>query len=165
MLSKLKTYLNMCIHPRLKYMPISLKLAFIYSIMLCLILIVTLSSTLIGIHYVLFHEAEVSINLSANYVEKKANNETVPELLQDVKSSALIPGVVMRVTDSNNNIVYDSLPMYISINHVQDSLARQEENLSILNIFGFSIRKELLSKTMKRIHFISCERLQQKKYF
>ena len=37
MLSKLKTYLNMCIHPRLKYMPISLKLAFIYSIMLCLI--------------------------------------------------------------------------------------------------------------------------------
>ena len=94
MLSKLKTYLNMCIHPRLKYMPISLKLAFIYSIMLCLILIVTLSSTLIGIHYVLFHEAEVSINLSANYVEKKANNETVPELLQDVKSSALIPGVV-----------------------------------------------------------------------
>ena len=27
MLSKLKTYLNMCIHPRLKYMPISLKLA------------------------------------------------------------------------------------------------------------------------------------------
>ena len=108
MLSKLKTYLNMCIHPRLKYMPISLKLAFIYSIMLCLILIVTLSSTLIGIHYVLFHEAEVSINLSANYVEKKANNETVPELLQDVKSSALIPGVVMRVTDSNNNIVYDS---------------------------------------------------------
>ena len=131
MLSKLKTYLNMCIHPRLKYMPISLKLAFIYSIMLCLILIVTLSSTLIGIHYVLFHEAEVSINLSANYVEKKANNETVPELLQDVKSSALIPGVVMRVTDSNNNIVYDSLPMYISINHVQDSLARQEKHPQI----------------------------------
>ena len=34
MLSKLKTFLNMCIHPRLKYMPISLKLAFIYSITL-----------------------------------------------------------------------------------------------------------------------------------
>jgi signal transduction histidine kinase len=149
MLSKLKTYLNMCIHPRLKYMPISLKLAFIYSIMLCLILIVTLSSTLIGIHYVLFHEAEVSINLSANYVEKKANNETVPELLQDVKSSALIPGVVMRVTDSNNNIVYDSLPMYISINHVQDSLARQEKHPQIEDY----IRNALLPSDLKFVNF------------
>lgn len=85
MLSKLKNYLDLYIHTRIKYLPISLKLAFIYSIMLCLILFITLSSTLIGIHYVLYHEAEVSITLSANYIEKKANNEDVSNLLQDVK--------------------------------------------------------------------------------
>lgn len=99
-----------------------------------------------------------------------------------MKSSALIPGVVMRVTDSNNNIVYDSLPMYISINHVQDSLARQEEHpqiedyirnaflpsdLKFVNFKHFWIfyTQRTIVKTMKRIHFISCERLQQKKYF
>lgn len=149
MLSKLKVYLDMCIHPRLKYLPISLKLAFIYSIMLCLILIVTLSSTLIGIHYVLYHEAEVSITLSANYVEKKANNENVDELLQDVKSSALIPGVVMRVTDSNNNIIYDSLPMYISINHVQESLAKQQQKPDIEDY----IRNILLPSDLHFVNF------------
>lgn len=149
MLSKLKHYLDMCIHPRLKYLPISLKLACIYSAMLCLILFVTLSSTLIGIYYVLYHEAEVSITLSANYVERKANNESVDELLNDVKSSALIPGVVMRVTDSNDNIIYDSLPMYISINHVQDSLHRQEQQPEIEDY----IRNAFLPEDLKFVNF------------
>ena len=88
----------------------------------------------------------------------------------------------MRVTDSNNNIVYDSLPMYISINHVQDSLARQEEHPQIEDY----IRNALLPSDLKFVNFKhfwifytqrtivkndetytlhSCERLQQKKYF
>ena len=62
MLSKLKRILPNCVHPRLKYMPISLKLAFIYSIMLSMILVITLSATLIGIHYVLYREAEISVS-------------------------------------------------------------------------------------------------------
>lgn len=149
MLSKLKNYLDLYIHTRIKYLPISLKLAFIYSIMLCLILFITLSSTLIGIHYVLYHEAEVSITLSVNYIEKKANNEDVSNLLQDVKSSALMPGVVMRVTDSNDNIIYDSLPMYISINQVHDTLVHQQQDPD----WGDYIRNALLPADLKFVNF------------
>ena len=39
-----------------------------------------------------------------------------------------MPGVVMRVTDSNDNIIYDSLPMYISINQVHDTLVHQQQD-------------------------------------
>ena len=175
MLSKLKQYIKEHIHLRLRYMPISLKLAFIYSIMLSMILIITLSATLVGIHYVLYHEAEISITLSANFVEKKANEKGLEEIIKDVEKSSLIPGVVMRITDKDNNVIYDSMPMYISNDKVQDNLQIQTqspsfgdyirnallpENLKfiILGIFGYSTRKERLKRIIMYIPCIFCAR-------
>lgn len=146
MLLKLKRILQKCVHPRLKYMPISLKLALIYSIMLSMILIITLGATLIGIHYVLYREAEVSITLSANFVEKKANEESINNIIQ---KSSVIPGVVMRITDDKNNIIYDSMPMYISNEKVQESLKLQQQEPRI----GDYIRNVLLPPNLKFIDF------------
>ena len=149
MLSKLKRILPNCVHPRLKYMPISLKLAFIYSIMLSMILVITLSATLIGIHYVLYREAEISITLSADYAEKKANEKEMQSFIHDVEKSSLIPGVVIRITDSGNNIIYYSVPRYISIDKVQHSLELQQQNRCI----GDYIRNVLLPDNLKFIDF------------
>ena len=149
MLSKLKQYIKEHIHLRLRYMPISLKLAFIYSIMLSMILIITLSATLVGIHYVLYHEAEISITLSANFVEKKANEKGLEEIIKDVEKSSLIPGVVMRITDKDNNVIYDSMPMYISNDKVQNNLQLQTQSPS----FGDYIRNALLPENLKFINF------------
>lgn len=149
MLSRLKRFLPKCIHPTLKYMPISLKLVFIYSIMLSLILVITLSSTLIGIHYVLYREAEISITLSADYAEKKANEKDIQSFIHDVVKSSLIPGVIIRITDSGNNIIYDSVPRYISIDKVQQSLELQQQNRQI----GDYIRNMILPENLKFIDF------------
>ena len=98
--------------------------------MLSMILIITLSATLVGIHYVLYHEAEISITLSANFVEKKANEKGLEEIIKDVEKSSLIPGVVMRITDKDNNVIYDSMPMYISNDKVQNNLQLQTQSPS-----------------------------------
>ena len=149
MLSRLKRILPNFVHPRLKYMPISLKLALIYSIMLSMILVITLSATLIGIHYVLYREAEISITLSADYAEKKANEKDMQSFIHDVEKSSLIPGVVIRITDSGNNIIYDSVPRYISIEKVQHSLELQQQNRRV----GDYIRNVLLPDNLKFIDF------------
>ena len=111
-----------------KYLPISLKLAFIYSVMLSLILVITLGGTLIGIHYVLYHEADVSITLSAKITTERASQENMAYFIKDLEKAPILPGVVMRITDENNNIIYDSFPQYLSINKVHAHLEAQSKN-------------------------------------
>lgn len=138
------------LHPRcLKYMPISLKLAIVYSLMLCFILGITLSATLVGIHYVLYREAEVSIMMSADYVVKKSGEESMPSLINSVKKSSLIPGVVMRVADDRGTIIYDSMPMYLSIPKIQEHLQEQREDPE----WGDYIRDALLPPELKFVNF------------
>lgn len=149
MLLKLEQFLKKFVPPRLRYMPISLKLAFIYSIMLSMILIITLSSTLVGIYYVLYRDAKVSITLSANFVEKKANENGLDNIIHDVEKSSLIPGVVMRITDENDNVVYDSMPMYISNEKVQEKIEMQTQNPGFFDY----IRNVLLPPDLKVIDF------------
>ncbi len=149
MLSKLNNLLIGKLQPHFKYLPISLKLALAYSIMLCTILIITLSSTLIGIHYALYREAEISITVSADHLERKANETSIQNLIQDVEKTSLIPGVVMRITDNNGKIIYDSVPRYLSLNEIQKNLLQQQEHPT----FGDCIRNALLPPSLKFVDF------------
>lgn len=151
MLSNLKRFFSLSIwHPHLlRYMPISLKLAAVYSVMFCVILSITLSATVVGIHYVLYREAEVSILLSADYVVKKSGEMSMPALIRSVEKSSLIPGVVMRITDDRGNIIYDSMPKYLSISRVQENMKRQSEDPD----WGDHIRKTLLPPDLHFVNF------------
>lgn len=132
-----------------KYLPLSLKLAIIYSIMLSLILFVTLGGTFIGIHYVLYHEAEVSITLSAKFAVKRANEQNIHAYIKDIEQTPLLPGVVMRITDENNNIIYDNFPQYLSINKVHEHLLKQKQNPE----WGDYIRNALLPPDLQFLNF------------
>lgn len=132
-----------------RYLPLSLKLAVIYSVMLSLILIVTLGGTLIGIHYVLYHEADISITVAANLSVKRANEGDMPSFLKEMERAPVLPGVVMRITDENNNIVYDSFPQYLSIEKVHAHLEEQNEHPQ----WGDYIRNAFLPEDLKFIDF------------
>lgn len=149
MLSKLRAFINKKAQLHLVYLPISLKLAIIYSIMLSLILLITLSTTLIGIHYALYREAQISITVSANFVERKAREKDWHTFLRETNSSSVIPGTVMRITDSQGNMLYDSTPRYTSIREIQDQLYRQQQNPN----FGDYVRSALLPNNLKFANF------------
>ena len=149
MLSKINHKLINLVHPRLKYLPISLKLTFIYSTMLSLILLITLSCTLIGIHYALYREAKISIMMSANYIEKKANENDIQTFLKETNSSSIVPGTVMRITDKNGNLIFDTTPKYISNEKILERISQQQQNPN----FGDHIRNTLLPPDLKFANF------------
>ncbi len=149
MLSKLNSSIMKYIHPRLTYLPISLKLAFIYTIMLSLILLITLSSTLIGIHYLLYREAKISITLSADHIEKTAQEKDFYTFLNETNSGSVIPGTIMRITDKNGNLIYDTTPRYIKLQEIQQQILYQKQNPT----FGDFIRNILLPSNLKFVDF------------
>ena len=87
--------------------------------------------------------------MSADYVVKKSGEESMPSLINSVKKSSLIPGVVMRVADDRGAIIYDSMPMYLSIPKIQEHIQEQREDPE----WGDYIRDALLPPELKFVNF------------
>lgn len=93
-------------HPSL---PISVKLTILYAVILFCILVFTSFLTVAGLYYVLYSEANDDINLSISSImhHLAAGNPVDQRLL---KSNLVVPGIVLRIFDDQNNLLLDSAP-------------------------------------------------------
>ena len=109
MLSGIKAWLR---HPklmfaRLRYAQISTKITCVYAAVLLLVLILTSTLTGLGVFFSFYHQAEVELEISMNHVLDVM--EQGRSLDMDFgRDDLVLPGVVLRITDSRGKIVYEN---------------------------------------------------------
>ncbi|WP_319403526.1 ATP-binding protein [uncultured Anaeromusa sp.] len=93
--------------------PISIKLTFLYTAILSLILLFTSSLTVAGLYYVLYDQAVADIDLSVDTLSRHiASGEPVDQRL--LKENLLLPGIILRISDEQNHLLVDSAPHMLS---------------------------------------------------
>jgi heavy metal sensor kinase len=109
--------------------PISIKLTFLYAAILSCTLLFTSVLTVAGLYYVLYTQANDDITLSTNSVMHylAEGNKLDQHLL---KENILVPGIILRIFDDQNNLLIDSAP-YLPGNHVLTK--ENNDNLNPLN--------------------------------
>ena len=119
--------------------PISIKLTVLYAVILSCILVFTSALTVAGLYYVFYTQAADDIGASANNaLSYLASDHSVGQRM--LKENLLVPGVVLRIFDKENNLLLDSAP-YLPGNH-----ALTKEDKEDLNPLKFiPLKKRYLS--------------------
>jgi len=116
--------------------PISLKLTIFYAAILFCTLLLTSLLAVTGVYYVLYTQADEDIALSTNSLMHylAAGNPLDQNLL---KENLLIPGVILRIFDDQNNLLIDSAP-YFPGNH---ALSKEyDEDIPYYNFMPLKIK-------------------------
>lgn len=94
---------------KIKNVSISVKLTILYAAMLLGILLFTSLLTVAGLYHVLYTQAKNDITLSVNSLARylAADNPVDQHLL---KEHLIVPGVILKILDNQNNLVLDSAP-------------------------------------------------------
>jgi heavy metal sensor kinase len=121
MLSGIKAWLR---HPklmfaRLRYAQISTKITCFYAAVLLLVLILTSTLTGLGVFFSFYHQAEVELEISMNHVLDVM--EQGRSLDMDFgRDDLVLPGVVLRITDSQGKIVYENDSHYPPLRRIEE---------------------------------------------
>ncbi len=122
MLSGIKAWLR---HPklmfaRLRYAQISTKITCFYAAVLLLVLILTSTLTGLGVFFSFYHQAEVELEISMNHVLDVM--EQGRSLDMDFgRDDLVLPGVVLRITDSRGKIVYENDSHYPPLRRIEEN--------------------------------------------
>ncbi len=106
MLSRIKKAFMLGVRD-IQNMKISVKLTLVYAALLCGILVFTSLVTVIGLNFVLYHQAGIEIEISVNRTMEQLGRGHVFNS-QFSKGEPLMPGVVLRVTNEQGDLVYDT---------------------------------------------------------
>ncbi|VBB09378.1 Hypothetical protein LUCI_4668 [Lucifera butyrica] len=160
--------------------PISVKLTVLYAVILSCILLFTSALTVAGLYYVLYNQTFDELNLSVNNVTHylAAGKPVGPQLF---KENLTGPGVILRIFDAENRLLWDSAP-YLPYNHdfFRDREEEREKPPPAMGIFKkrtlhelhlghahFYYRKQIvwqnghvyqlyfLTKTVEQEHFLN----------
>jgi signal transduction histidine kinase len=120
-------------------LPISIKLTLLYtSILFCILLFIS-SLTVAGLYYILYHQAESDIALSTDSVARYvASGKPIDERL--VKENILVPGVILRISDDQNNLLFDSAPSLPSNQAVSEEIQEYDNALNPTLLMNTSLR-------------------------
>ena len=122
MLSGIKAWLR---HPklmfaRLRYAQISTKITCFYAAVLLLVLILISTLTGLGVFFSFYHQAEVELEISMNHVLDVM--EQGRSLDMDFgRDDLVLPGVVLRITDSRGKIVYENDSHYPPLRRIEEN--------------------------------------------
>lgn len=109
--------------------PISIKLTFLYTAILSLILLFTSSLTVAGLYYVLYDQAVADIDLSVDTLSRHiASGEPVDQRL--LKENLLLPGIILRISDEQNQLLVDSAPHMLSNQSVMEKAEIEHDPLN-----------------------------------
>ena len=116
---------------KINHVSISVKLTVLYAAMLFCILLFTSLLTVVALYHVLYTQAESDITLSANSLTRylAADNPVDQHLL---KENLLVPGVIMKILDNENNLLLDSAPYLPSNPELQENEATEQDPLQII---------------------------------
>jgi signal transduction histidine kinase len=108
--------------------PLSIKLAILYAVILSCILLFTSLITVAGLYYMLYTQADNALDQSiysvTHYLE--AGNAVDQHLL---KKKLLPTGIILRIVDNQNNLVFDNAPA------ISDTLDFSEEHADEVGAF------------------------------
>ena len=106
MLSRIKKAFMLGVRD-IQSMRISVTLTLAYAALLCGILVFTSLVTVIGLNFVLYHQAGIEIEISVKRTMEQLERGHVFNS-QFAKGDPLLPGVVLRVTNEQGDLVYDT---------------------------------------------------------
>ena len=124
---------------KIKHVSISVKLTVLYAAMLFCILLLTSLLTVAGLYHVLYTQAGNDITLSTNNLTSylAANNPVDQQLLEE---NLLVPGVILKILDDQNNLVLDSAPYLPSNSKLQENELTEQDLLEIILIKNNKLR-------------------------
>lgn len=124
---------------KIKHVSISVKLTFLYAAMLLGILLFTSLLTIASLYHVLYTQAEKDITLSANSLTRYlvADNPVDQHLL---KENLLVPGVILKILDNQNNLILDSAPYLSSNPELQGNEAGGQDLLEFILLKSNKLR-------------------------
>ena len=86
---------------------ISTKITLMYGLVMAAVLVISSVVTGLGVYFSFYHQAETEIMMSVQHVLEKMDAEGW-QAFADPKDSPVLPGVVLRITDLNGQIVYQT---------------------------------------------------------
>ncbi|BEU88605.1 hypothetical protein TAMA11512_20690 [Selenomonas sp. TAMA-11512] len=114
-------------------MPISVRLTVVYAGLLAIVLLFTSMVSIFGIYFSLYHQAEIEMEVSTRRVIEniRGGTQVYDESAKDFRKrmpiayalyrdDILMPGVVLRITDENENIIFETDSHYPSIQEIQE---------------------------------------------
>lgn len=124
---------------KIKNISISVKLTFLYAAMLFCILLFTSLLTVASLYHVLYTQAENDITLSANSLTRylTADNSVDQHLL---KENLLVPGVILKILDNQNNLILDSAPYLSSNPELQGNETGEQDLMKIILLKSNKLR-------------------------
>ena len=141
-------------------MKISVKITLIYAAILAVTLFITSAITGTGVYFGFYHQAEVELEISMDNVFKAAKSGQLfdKELFE---KELLLPGVVLRITDENGNLLLDTDNHYPSIGRVLLNLRKEKSfmespKLSVAELKNFIIyygKAEVIADQIYTLHF------------
>jgi len=108
------------IFERTKYWQISTRLTLMYATVITLLMGATVIATVGGMFFVIYHQAEMEMKISIDHAMAKMHDPVFmaqdnSEKVRDIPDEILMPGVVLRIEDSQGNIVYDNDKHFIPV--------------------------------------------------
>ncbi|WP_371381280.1 sensor histidine kinase [Sporomusa aerivorans] len=123
--------------------PISVKLAILYAVILFCILLFTSLITVAGLCYMLYAQADNSLDRSAATITHYLETENAVD--QYLLRKKLLPmGIILRIVDNQNNLIFDNAPFNA------DTLAFSEEPANDIGTF-------LLASLNRKTQVVSIE--------
>ena len=97
---------------RTRHWQISTRLTIMYATVIALLLACTSIATVVGMYFVIYHQAEREMQISISNATKRMEDPeymaNAPNKVQNISEDILLPGVVLRVENSQGDIVYDN---------------------------------------------------------
>lgn len=97
---------------RTRHWQISTRLTIMYGLIIALLLACTSIATVVGMYFVIYHQAEMEMKISIDHAVKRLDDADfiahAHERVQEISEDVLMPGVVLRIEDKDGNIVYDN---------------------------------------------------------
>lgn len=92
---------------RARYVRISTKITCLYALILAIVLTVTSIITIIGVHFIFYHQAEREMEFSIQKTTEKVE-QGAPFTPGFWRDDPVLPGVVLRITDERGEIVLEN---------------------------------------------------------
>ena len=104
---------------RLRYAQISTKITCFYAAVLLLVLILTSTLTGLGVYFSFYHQAEVELEISMSHVLDSLEQGRL--IGADFgRDDMVLPGVVLRITDTSGKVVYENDSHYPPLNRIEE---------------------------------------------
>ena len=121
---------------RIRYVRISTKITCLYAMILAIVLTITSSAAIIGVHFIFYHQAEMEMNFSIRKTTEKVE-QGAPFTPGFWRDNPILPGVVLRITDEYGYTVLENDSHFPPLDKVTSRISKDppfwaNENMQVV---------------------------------